>query len=76
MAGLALVMMEVVSDFGTVEFFAVETITLGIFNVWLGMNFRLRRRNYPWLALGFLAPRIRAVCEVTPAFCRDQPSAD
>jgi iron(III) transport system permease protein len=38
MAGLALVMMEVVSDFGTVEFFAIETITLGIFNVWLGMN--------------------------------------
>ena len=37
-AGLALVMMEVVSDFGTVEYFAVQTITLGIFNVWLGMN--------------------------------------
>ena len=37
-AGLALVLMEVVSDFGTVEDFAVETITLGIFNVWLGMN--------------------------------------
>ena len=38
MAGLALVLMEVVSDFGTVEYFAIETITLGIFNVWLGMN--------------------------------------
>ena len=38
MAGLALVLMEVVSDFGTVEYFAVDTITLGIFNVWLGMN--------------------------------------
>ncbi len=37
-AGLALVLMEVVSDFGTVEYFAVETLTLGIFNVWLGMN--------------------------------------
>ena len=37
-AGLALVCMEVVSDFGTVEFFTVETLTLGIFNVWLGMN--------------------------------------
>ena len=37
-AGLALVLMEVLSDFGTVEFFAVETLTLGIFNVWLGMN--------------------------------------
>ena len=37
-AGASLVLMEVVSDFGTVEFFAVETLTLGIFNVWLGMN--------------------------------------
>jgi len=37
-AGLALVMMETISDFGTVEYFAIETLTLGIFNVWLGMN--------------------------------------
>ena len=37
-AGVALVLMEVISDFGTVEFFAVETLTLGIFNIWLGMN--------------------------------------
>jgi iron(III) transport system permease protein len=37
-AGLALVMMEVVSDFGTVEYFSLDTLTLGIFNVWLGMG--------------------------------------
>lgn len=37
-AGLTLVLMETVSDFGTVEYFAIETLTLGIFNVWLGMN--------------------------------------
>ncbi|WP_323797343.1 iron ABC transporter permease [Nisaea sp.] len=37
-AGLALVLMETISDFGTVEFFAIQTLTLGIFNVWLGMN--------------------------------------
>ncbi|MGC6530961.1 MAG: ABC transporter permease [Candidatus Puniceispirillaceae bacterium] len=37
-AGLALVLMEVVSDFGTVDYFAIDTLTLGIFNVWLGMN--------------------------------------
>ena len=37
-AGLALALMETVSDFGAVEYFAVETLTLGIFNVWLGMN--------------------------------------
>ena len=56
-AGLALVMMEVVSDFGTVEYFAVQTITLGIFNVWLGMNNLRGGANiigwvfiYPWFA--------------------------
>ena len=27
-----------ISDFGTVEYFALETLTLGVFNVWLGMN--------------------------------------
>ena len=37
-AGSALVIMEVIADFGTVEYFAIETLTLGIFNVWLGMN--------------------------------------
>lgn len=37
-AGLSLVMMETISDFGTVEYFAVETLTLGIFNTWLGLN--------------------------------------
>ena len=36
--GFSLVLMETISDFGTVEFFAIETITLGIFNLWLGMN--------------------------------------
>ncbi len=37
-AGLALVLMETISEFGAVEYFAIETVTLGIFNVWLGMN--------------------------------------
>ena len=37
-AGVALVCMEVISDFGTVEFFTVNTLTLAIFNVWIGMN--------------------------------------
>ncbi len=34
-AGLAIVMMEALNDFGTVEFFAVQTLTTGIFTVWL-----------------------------------------
>ncbi len=37
-AGVAVVMMETVSDFGTVEFFAVQTLTTGIFTVWLEAN--------------------------------------
>ena len=36
--GLALVVMETLNDFGTVDYFAVPTLTLGIFNVWLGMS--------------------------------------
>ena len=36
--GLALVMMETLNDYGTVEFFSVQTLTVGIFNVWLVMN--------------------------------------
>ena len=37
-AGLALVLMETISDFGTVDYFSLETLTLGVFNVWMGMN--------------------------------------
>ncbi|WP_135075551.1 iron ABC transporter permease [Terasakiella sp. SH-1] len=36
--GLSLVMMETLNDFGTVDFFAVNTFTLGIYDVWLNMN--------------------------------------
>jgi len=34
-AGVAIVMMETVNDFGVVDFFAVQTLTTGIFAVWL-----------------------------------------
>ncbi|NQY60210.1 ABC transporter permease [Cognatishimia sp.] len=37
-AGMAIVMMETVNDFGTVDYFAVQTLTTGIFNVWLESN--------------------------------------
>tara|TARA_B100001564_G_C20668561_1_gene684945 strand:+ start:31 stop:1662 length:1632 start_codon:yes stop_codon:yes gene_type:complete len=36
-AGLALVLMETISDFGAVEHFAVQTFTTGIFRTWFGM---------------------------------------
>lgn len=34
-AGAAIVMMETVNDFGVVDFFGVQTLTTGIFTVWL-----------------------------------------
>ncbi|SFI62627.1 ABC transporter permease [Celeribacter neptunius] len=34
-AGTAIVMMETVSDFGTVSYFSVQTLTTGIFSTWL-----------------------------------------
>ncbi|MGR3813655.1 MAG: ABC transporter permease [Cognatishimia activa] len=37
-AGMAIVMMETVNDFGTVDYFAVQTLTTGIFSVWLESN--------------------------------------
>ncbi len=37
-AGTAIVLMETVNDFGTVDYFAVQTLTTGIFSVWLESN--------------------------------------
>lgn len=34
-AGVALAMMETVNDFGTIDYFGVQTLTAGIFSVWL-----------------------------------------
>ncbi len=36
--GMALVMMESLSDFGTVDFFAVKTLSAGLYDVWLSMG--------------------------------------
>ncbi len=37
-AGAALALMETLNDIGTVDFFAVQTLTLGIYDVWLNMG--------------------------------------
>ena len=37
-AGTALALMETLNDFGTVDFFGVNTLTRGVFNVWLHMG--------------------------------------
>jgi iron(III) transport system permease protein len=36
-AGLTLVLMEVLTDFATVQYFNVETVSVGIYRVWKGM---------------------------------------
>lgn len=36
--GVVIALMETLNDFGTIDFFAVHTLTAGIFNVWLGMG--------------------------------------
>lgn len=36
--GLALVLMETLNDFGTVDFFAVRTLTAGLYDTWLNMS--------------------------------------
>jgi len=36
--GLSLVMMETLNDFGTVDFFAVQTLTAGLFDTWMGLG--------------------------------------
>lgn len=41
MAGLALALMETLNDFGTVQYFGVDTFTTGIYRTWLGMGERV-----------------------------------
>ncbi len=36
--GVALALMETLNEYGTIEFFAVPTLTAGIFDVWLNMD--------------------------------------
>ncbi len=35
-AGLAVVMMETLTDFATVQYFGVDTVTVGVFRIWRG----------------------------------------
>lgn len=51
-AALALVAMETLSDFGTVQYFGVDTFTTGIYRTWFGMGDRAASSQ---LALALLA---------------------
>ncbi|ACK66670.1 binding-protein-dependent transport systems inner membrane component [Rippkaea orientalis PCC 8801] len=41
MAGLALALMETLNDFGTVQYFGVNTFTTGIYSTWFGLGERV-----------------------------------
>ena len=43
-AGLALVMMETLTDFATVQYFGVKTVSVGVYLVWKG-SLRLPLRH-------------------------------
>ncbi|HCP00649.1 MAG TPA: iron ABC transporter permease [Rhodospirillaceae bacterium] len=52
--GIALALMETLADFGTVDFFAVNTLTRSVFNVWLGMENAGGAAQIALVMLGFV----------------------
>ena len=58
--GLALVLMEVLADFGVAEYFAIPTFSTGIFRSWLAMGDKAA-------ALGIVPPRAPMVRMSTTA---------
>ncbi len=52
--GVALALMETLADFGTVDFFAVNTLTRSVFNVWLGMGNAGGAAQIALVMLGFV----------------------
>ncbi|MCB2102724.1 MAG: iron ABC transporter permease [Rhodobacterales bacterium] len=59
-AGVSLVLMEALNDFGTVDFFAVRTFTAGIYDVWLNMNSTSGAAQLACLLLAFVLVLIGA----------------
>ena len=54
LAGLALVLMETLADFGTVEYFGVSTFTTGIFRTWFGLFDTTAALQLSAVLLGFV----------------------
>lgn len=52
-AGTALVVMETMADYGTVSYFAVDTLTVGIYRAWLGMGERVAAAQLATVLLVF-----------------------
>lgn len=53
-AGLALALMETLNDFGTVQYFGVNTFTTGIYRTWFGMGERLAASQLASVLLLFI----------------------
>ena len=53
-AGLALALMETLNDFGTVQYFGVDTFTTGIYRTWFGMGERLAASQLAVVLLLFI----------------------
>jgi iron(III) transport system permease protein len=53
-AGVALALMETLSDFGTVDYFGVQTFTTGIYRTWFGMGERIAAAQLAALLLVFV----------------------
>jgi iron(III) transport system permease protein len=53
-AGTSLALMETLSDFGTVQFFSVETFTTGIYRTWFGMGERIAASQLAACLMGFI----------------------
>ncbi len=50
-AGLSLIVMEVINDYGAVHFFGVPTLTEGIFRTWFGLGDRVSALSLASLAM-------------------------
>lgn len=78
--GLALVLMETISDFGVVDYFAVQTLTTGIFRTWFSLGDAVSAAQIAaWLfvfaiALVFIEMASRRGRVANPV-SRDMPSA-
>lgn len=53
-AGVALVLMETLADYGTVSYFAVQTFTTGIYRAWFSLGDRAAAAQLAMCLLGFV----------------------
>jgi len=53
-AGAALALMEAAADFGTVQYFAVDTFTTGIYRTWFGLGNKVAAAQLAAALMGFV----------------------